>query len=55
MTDEDSELITLYYGDGTDEGQAQGLAEKAEELFDGCDVEMHYGGQPVYPYILSVE
>ncbi len=55
MTDDDSELVTLYYGEGAGEEQAQGLAEEASKILPQCDVEVHYGGQPVYPYILSVE
>jgi len=55
MVDEDSELISLYYGDNVTEEQAQQLAEELEEVFDECDIEVSYGGQPLYYYILSVE
>ncbi len=54
VTDEDS-LITVYYGDGTDENEAQALADSFQGQYSLCDVEMHSGGQPVYNYILSVE
>lgn len=55
MADEDSELITIYYGENANEGQANELEELCGETFTDCDVEVHYGGQPVYPYIISVE
>ena len=55
MVDDESELISVYYGAETTEKQAQALAAKLEEKFDGCDVEVHFGGQPVYYYIMSVE
>ncbi|WP_243165025.1 DAK2 domain-containing protein [Christensenella tenuis] len=55
MADKDSELITIYYGEDANEGQANELEELCGEAFTDCDVEVHYGGQPVYPYIISVE
>ena len=55
MTEEDSELITLYYGQEVSEEQASELAEMVEEQFSDCDVEVNYGGQPVYYYMISVE
>ena len=55
MVDDESELISVYYGAETTEEQAQALAAKLEEKFDSCDVEVHFGGQPVYYYIMSVE
>lgn len=39
----------------TNEEQAQALAEAAEELFGDCEVELQYGGQPIYYYMMSVE
>ena len=55
MIDDSSELISIYYGRDTDEQDAGDFAKKVEEMFPQCDVEMHYGGQPIYYYIVSVE
>ena len=55
MVDEDSELISIYYGKDVSENDANTLAEELAESFEECDVEMHYGGQPLYYYIVSVE
>jgi len=55
MVSADSELITLLYGDDLEEATAQSLTEKIAELNPQCEVEMHYGGQPHYSYLLSVE
>ena len=52
---EESELISVYYGEDIDESKAEELVKKIEEKFDGVDVELQYGGQPVYYYIVSVE
>ena len=51
----ESELISVYYGEDIDENKAEELVSKIEEKFDGVDVELQYGGQPVYYYIVSVE
>ena len=55
MVDEDSELITIYYGSDVSEEDAGTLREKAEEIFSDCEVELHAGGQPIYYYLISVE
>ncbi len=55
MADGDSELITIYYGENADKDQAEELEALCTGTFENCDVEVHYGGQPVYPYIISVE
>lgn len=55
MVDEDSELISIYYGMDTTEEAAEALAKDLEDAFEMCDVEVHYGGQPLYYYIVSVE
>jgi DAK2 domain fusion protein YloV len=55
MVDENSELITIFYGDDVSEQDAMFLKNQLEELFDDCEVEVHYGGQPHYSYLLSVE
>ena len=55
MMDDSKELISIYYGEEVSADQAQLLADKIEEKYDTCDVELQYGGQPVYYYIISVE
>ncbi|MGI5889611.1 MAG: DAK2 domain-containing protein [Tissierellia bacterium] len=55
MVDEDSFLITLFYGDQVDEETVKGIAARIEEVAKDCDVEIIYGGQPLYYYIVSVE
>ena len=49
------ELISVYYGDIIQESQAQALADRIKETFEGCDVELQFGGQPIYAYIVSAE
>lgn len=51
----DHEMITLYYGEGVTEEEAQSLVEKVSESYPDCDVDVHYGGQPVYYYMVSLE
>lgn len=55
LMDEDSELVTLYYGEGMKEEDAKAVAEAVEEYDDELEVEVHYGGQPIYYYFISVE
>lgn len=55
LTDENSELISLYYGEGVSEEDANNLAKVISENYPDLDVEVHYGGQPIYYYVLSVE
>lgn len=55
MVTEDSELITLLYGDGLEGAAAEALTDQISELYPDCEVEIHYGGQPHYSYLLSVE
>lgn len=55
MMDEDSELISIYYGSDTSEADAEALAEALEEEYEDCDIDVNSGGQPLYYYILSVE
>ncbi len=55
MVDEDSFLITLFYGDKVDKSDAESLKAKIEEVAEECDIEIIYGGQPLYYYIISVE
>ena len=55
MVDEDSFLVTLFYGDKVDKKTAEGIKAKIEEVAEDCDIEIIYGGQPLYYYIISVE
>lgn len=55
MKNPDHEMITLYYGEGVEEADAEALAARVAEEFPECDVDFHYGGQPVYYYIVSME
>lgn len=55
LADEDSELISLYYGQEVNEEAAQELADEVVSIYPNLDVEVHYGGQPIYYYVLSVE
>lgn len=48
-------LITLYYGEGVKEEEAEELAGKLAEQYPDCDVDFHFGGQPVYYYMVSLE
>lgn len=55
LSDEDSEFVTLYFGEDVDEKTANKLAEKIEEKLDEVEVSVKYGGQPLYYYIVAVE
>jgi DAK2 domain fusion protein YloV len=55
MTDAASELISIYYGSEAEEAQAMSLQEELRKAYPGCDVELQYGGQPIYYYLISVE
>ena len=55
LVDDMSEIISIYYGEEVDEAVAEELGEKVGEMFPDCDVEVHFGGQPIYYYIISVE
>lgn len=55
LVDEDSELISIYYGSDTAQEDAEELAEQIEEKYPDVDVELQNGGQPIYYYVLSVE
>ena len=55
MVDEDTEIITIYYGADTDEETANRISEMLEEDCPDADIIVTYGGQPVYYFILSVE
>jgi len=53
--DEDTEIVTIYFGEDVDEAVANNLAAEIEELLDFGDVEVYYGGQPLYYYLISIE
>ena len=55
LVDDMSEIISIYYGEEVDEAVAEELGEKVGEMFPDCDVEVHFGGQPIYYYVVSVE
>ena len=55
MMNDDLELISVYYGDEVDEKDAEALRERISEKYPQCDVELQFGGQPIYYYILSAE
>jgi DAK2 domain fusion protein YloV len=55
LVDEDSEIISIYYGVDVTEEAAAKLAERIESAFDSVEVEVHNAGQPVYYYVISVE
>lgn len=55
LVDDDSELISLYYGQDIRQEDAEAFAQSVEELYPDVDVDLHMGGQPIYYYVLSVE
>ena len=55
MVDEDSAIVTIYYGEDVEEDSARLFAEIIQDEFDDLDVELYYGGQPLYYYLISVE
>ncbi len=55
LVDEESAIISIYYGQEIEESAAEQLGKELEETYPDCEVEIHYGGQPIYYYIISVE
>ena len=55
LIDEDSELISIYYGEDVKTEDADKLGEDLSDLYPDCDIEVHFGGQPIYYYVVSVE
>ncbi len=55
MTDDDSEILSVFYGSDVTEDTAEILEEELEDKYSDCDIVMHSGGQPLYYYIISVE
>lgn len=55
MVDDESGVISLYYGADTKEEEAEALKNEVMALYPDLEIELHFGGQPVYYYIVSVE
>ncbi len=55
QVDEDAAIISVYYGEDVDEEAAGALGAYLEETYPDCEVEVHFGGQPIYYYLISVE
>ncbi len=55
MVDDESELISIYYGSDVTEADAETLREALESSISSCDIELQSGGQPIYYYVISVE
>ncbi|MCR5785880.1 MAG: DAK2 domain-containing protein [Eubacterium sp.] len=55
MVDDDSEIISIYYGDEVNEDDASSVEKMISEKYPECEVELHEGGQPIYYYVISVE
>lgn len=55
MMSDEMELISIYYGSEITPEDADSLRERIESKYSSCDIEMQYGGQPIYYYIVSAE
>ena len=55
LIDDDTEIITVYYGSDVTEDDANEVGEKIEELYPDVEVDINFGGQPIYYYVISVE
>ena len=55
MVEDESELISVYFGEDVTEEDAEAIVEKVQTAFPNCEVELNDGGQPIYYYLLSVE
>ena len=55
LIDEDSAIVSIYYGEDAKEDAANAISEKITEAHPDVEVEVHYGGQPIYYYVISVE
>ena len=55
MVDDDSAVVSIYYGEGADEEKANALGSAIEDKYPDLEVEISEGGQAVYSYIVSVE
>ncbi len=55
LVDDESEIISIYYGSDVNEEQAEEIAEEIQNEFEDVEVEVNFGGQPIYYYVVSVE
>ncbi len=55
LVDADSSIVSIYYGEDVKEEEASELAKLVEEKYEDIEVELVYGGQPLYYYLISVE
>ena len=55
MSDDESELLSIYYGSDVSKEQADNLVAMIQEKYPDYEIEVHSGGQPIYYYILSIE
>ena len=55
LMNDDAELISIYYGSDVKQEDAEAFCGRIAEKYDSCDVELQYGGQPIYYYVMSVE
>ena len=55
MVDEDVELISIYYGEDVTKDEAEAFSREVEAIYPDCDIELQYGGQPIYYYVISAE
>lgn len=55
LVDDESEIVSLFYGEDVSEEDANEMADKISEEFENIEVEVYYGGQPVYYYLISIE
>lgn len=55
MVNEESEIISVYYGEDVSEEDAEALSDSLTEKYPECEVELNQGGQPIYYYLISVE
>lgn len=55
MMDDEAELISIYYGEDISEAEAEAFSREVGDLYPDCDIELQYGGQPIYYYVVSAE
>ncbi|MBD5551638.1 MAG: DAK2 domain-containing protein [Lachnospiraceae bacterium] len=55
MMDDEAELISIYYGEDVPEAEAEAFGKEVGNLYPDCDIELQYGGQPIYYYVVSAE
>ena len=55
LVDEDSELISVYYGEDVDDADAEAFIAELEEAYPDLDIDAHKGGQTIYYYVVAVE